>query len=91
MKWTMHVPVLSTAHAPSLGSLVNLCDKSLSAVDYGLDIIFVYLDADESWDEEWEQWVAPIAAFLREHYPGESWIRFDPDGDIVPELPTYEW
>lgn len=86
MKWTMHVPVLSTTHAPSMGSLVNLCGKSLSAVDYGLDIIFVYLD--EVWDEEW---VAPIAAFLKEHYPGESWIRFDPDGDIVPELPTYGW
>jgi hypothetical protein len=89
-EWTMCLAVLSTGHAPSRGAIVSLCDRSLSAVDHRWGLTFIYIDVDEDWEDD-EAWVAPIAAWMRENYPGENWVRFDPDGDMVPELPSYEW
>lgn len=87
--WTMHIPVLSTAHAPSMGHIVNLCDNHFAAADYCKEVMFVMINEDHDYEGD-EAWVAPIAKWLDENYR-DMWVRFDPDGDIEESLPTYEW
>lgn len=87
--WTMLIPVLSTAHAPSMGHIVNLCDSHPSGAGYREGFIFVRIDEDHDYEGD-EAWVAPIAAWMDEHFT-DRWVRFDMDGDIEESLPTYDW
>lgn len=90
--WTMAVPVISTAHCPDNDSLTALVGLRPCA-PYE-DGAFVYLDApyDGAYAES-EQWLHPIADWLHELQGPDcaGWVRFDSCGDVVAELPTFNW
>ena len=88
--WTLNIPVISTAHAPSMGAIVAFCDNNAAATNFAEGFIFLYIDTEYEWEGD-EAWMAPIAAWMKENYPDEWWLRLDSCGDVIPELPTYEW
>jgi hypothetical protein len=80
----MEVPVLSTAHAPSAQALKALRHQMLTAVDPDEGIYFVYFARDKPVD-----WMRPIHDWVRQK--SYAWVRFDPDGDVIDDLPQYDW
>lgn len=85
MTWVMTVPVLSTCHLPSPEAYDWLAaDKSGCA---NLETCFVWVDAEE----EDPKWWKSIVEYIFRVYPKSLWVRFDRDGDVIPELKQYEW
>lgn len=93
-RWVLHIPVLSTAHVPgpdALDELALIADASAISPDgtirfYRLDMFDPYTNYP---------WLKPIVDRDRPqvNYMQYRWIRFDKDGDVIPELPVYdeEW
>lgn len=93
--WEMVVPVIPTGHAPSMNFINDLRGACVEASIYADGTVFdlqdgclLFLVTDEDWFPEW---FLPIAAWMEVEYPGETWIRFSMDGDIIEELPQYDW
>ena len=94
-RWVLHIPVLSTAHVPgpdALDELALIADAS--AISSDGTIRFYRLDVFQSYMSQ--LWLKPIVDWIKTKIPIQGparWIRFDMDGDVIPELPVYdkEW
>ena len=83
---TMTVPVISTAHAPSHDALIAASDSLLVAYRDGA----VYYVSEEGFEEPIE-WMRPISRWVRREHPDSLWVHLDSIGDVIDELPVYEW
>lgn len=93
--WTIQVPVISSAHiTQETAELLTQNSSSMPvpvatyrhgwfAFIFSPDIDNGVLPADL---EEVAAWYRQLPEF---DYGG--WLRLDSDGDVVPELPTYDW
>jgi hypothetical protein len=89
--WTRTIPVLSTAH------ITHETIRELRAQEYPPEVleysygIFLAIGDDPAVVAGYPQEIQPVIAWFHTHFPGESWIAFDRDGDEIDDLPTYEW
>ena len=81
MPETMTIPVISTAHLRSEFAIDDL-GVLHAKYEYGY---FVWMD-----DAIDILWFERLCAWAAEHAP-DGWVRFDNDGEIIPELPTFDW
>jgi hypothetical protein len=84
--WVMTIPVLSTNHIPGPEAMDLMLATQASACDDCGYLNFVHLDEI---DKDVEDWLEMIADRIYNKYD-TYWVRFDPDGDVIPDLPTYE-
>jgi len=87
----MVTPVISTFHLPCANAL-DLYQGRFSRIAQYEEGAFVYVGTTSP--EEWFDvpWFQPIMTWFRLVYgPGESWIRFDRDGDQIDSLPAFDW
>jgi len=87
-RWMMHVPVLSTSHIKqetlnNLGSEFQVLNLNEGA--------FVWIGSDAYASANTPEELKPVIRWMNNTYPKEWWVRFDRDGDIIPELPVFEW
>lgn len=87
-RWMMHVPVLSTSHIKqetlnNLGSEFQVLTLNEGA--------FVWIGSDAYASANTPEELKPVIRWMNNTYPKEWWVRFDRDGDIIPELPVFEW
>ncbi len=87
-RWMMHVPVLSTSHIKqetlnNLGSEFQVLNLNEGA--------FVWIGSDAYASANTPEELKPVIRWMNNTYPKEWWVRFDRDGDIIPELPAFEW
>ena len=89
--WTLAVPVISTAHCPDNGILHALAfgDRPVAIYEDG---VFLGHPAKDIYTP-CEQWLVPIAHWLHDLQGVDCscWVRFDSCGDVVAELPTFDW
>jgi len=86
-RWVMHVPVLSTSHIKQetlnkLGSEFHVLNTKEGA--------FVWIGSDAYSSANTPEELKPVIRWMNNTYPKEWWVRFDRDGDLVPELPIFE-
>jgi hypothetical protein len=81
-QYIMTVPSISTAHLPSSDAPKK---ARLYFAEYE-DGFFIFID-----DVPEDEWLVPIRNWLNAEFNGLNWVRFDADGEIMPELPTYDW
>lgn len=93
-QWEMVVPVLSTDHL-AREAHYWLHDKSAQGFR-GEGYVhkvpggwFIFLGDDTPQDWFGVPCMPEIIAWFRCGYEGQTWIRFDDDGDIIDDLPTY--
>lgn len=85
-RWVMHMPVISTAHMPNSKALEGWNASTCATYAEGG---FVYLPDDVP---AGLLWTIPIKVWLMKHFGGDAnWVRFDADGEEIPDLPTYDW
>lgn len=84
--WVLTIPVISTNHIPGPEAMDLMTATHGSALDDSGYLCFVLLD---ELDSACEDWLNPIADWVYKKYD-TYWVRFDPDGDEISELPTYE-
>lgn len=91
--WTICVPVISTVHCPDNGSLHGLAfgDRPVALYEDGA-FIFLGHPAEDTYTES-EQWLLPIATWLHDlqGLDCSGWVRLDGCGDVIPDLPTFDW
>lgn len=81
--WIMEVPVISTAHLHTLNQEEHPCVHSLRDCGW---LIFIGEDYDPDGSQPVElehvmQWASGY---------GYTWLRFDRDADIHPDLPVFD-
>ena len=87
-RWVMHVPVLSTSHIEQ-ETLNNLGPEfQVLRMKEGA---FVWIGTEAYASANTPEELKPVIRWMNSAYPKEWWVRFDRDGDIIPELPTFEW
>ena len=87
--WEMTIPVLSTSHVKqtTLDALASTSPERIALYPEGA---FVHLQPqDKAFACAPE--LSPVATWFHKSCPKEHWIRLDRDGDIINELPTFEW
>lgn len=87
-RWVMHVPVLSTSHIKqktldNLGPEFQVLNMNEGA--------FVWIGSDAYASANTPEELKPVIRWMNNMHPKEWWVRFDRDGDIIPELPSFEW
>ena len=87
-RWMMHVPVLSTSHIKqetlnNLGSEFQVLNPNEGA--------FVWIGSDAYASANTPEELKPVIRWMNNTYPKEWWVRFDRDGDVIQELPAFEW
>jgi hypothetical protein len=90
--WTLAVPVISTAHCPDNGSALDFVrDRPVALYEDGA-FVFLGHPAEDTYTP-CEQWLVPIANWLHDLQGVDCscWVRFDSSGDVVAELPTFDW
>lgn len=90
-RWTMTVPVLSTEHIKPDTELwlAKEAQKSTYLVVRLLEGWLVSLDQYECDDVPAD--LRHVMRHLVDLDEALCWVRFDRDGDVWPELPTYGW
>ena len=81
---------VSTAHMPD-------CEQDLSKWHWGehpeFGLAWIWAYEEQTWPDGHEEaipdWLFQICLKARQEY-GCNWILLDPDGDEIPDLPTYE-
>ncbi len=95
IEWVMHVPVLSTAHLTFETANTEIKDNrgpgGLYTVPFAEGFIVFSSDSGEDLvgDPEIPPDMLTCMKWAGKH--GFEWVRFDSAGDVVEELPTYEW
>lgn len=84
--WTMHIPVISTAHMPHSQAAFEIQDTTVAAYPEGA---FVRVSFEEAFTND--EWLRPVRDWLSKTSLSDCWVRFDRDGDIVPGLPMFDW
>jgi hypothetical protein len=87
-RWVMHVPVLSTSHIKqetlnNLGPEFQVLNMKESA--------FVWIGPNAYASANTPEELKSVIRWMNNTYPKEWWVRFDRDGDVIPELPAFEW
>lgn len=88
--WRMIVPVLSTDHIPSENALSEAAAHFGHQLPYA-EGAFVYVGDAMPDDCNQPPWLTAILAWFRSEFGDQTWIRFDRDGDTIPDLPTFNW
>ena len=87
----MQVPVVSTCHihARDDAALAALCDESASVCELwdGTGYLLCIEEGDR-YDELTREANDLIAQFATLGY---SYLRLDPDGDVLPDVPKFDW
>ena len=91
-EWIMQVPVLSTRHiTPDLAELLNNLGSSPAPWDQEVIGIeggwLLYVGSNEATDVP--EVLAPLFAWTASL--GYEWLRLDQDGDVIADLPAYDW
>jgi hypothetical protein len=87
-RWVMHVPVLSTSHIKQ-ETLNNLGPEfQVLSMKEGA---FVWIGTEAYASANTPEELKPVIRWMNSAHPKEWWVRFDRDGDIIPELPAFEW
>lgn len=86
--WVMEVVVISTKHVTeeTMRDPDERLNQNVGCAMPCSALVSVWAPED---DEYYPEDVRPIAKWGREH--GFDWFRLDSDGDVIAELPTYEW
>ena len=86
--WILTVPVLSTKHvSPSTyyrafrSGITTARDSKADFWMMRFDGAVLYCDIDE---------LMPILQWFRQEFSNDGWVRFDPCGEVLAELPVYE-
>lgn len=93
--WVMRVPVISTAHLPTLDALDRweFTPKALVSLDGGGFLLVPDVYVEDILEEG--HWMEPIQDWLLKHgydwLTSTVWIRFDRDADVIEGLPTFPW
>ena len=83
--WVMIVPVLSTSHMPAFDAWEDSAPFEVCMNEY---TGFICIEEEKDLPD----WLIPIAQWVNTTYVARcAWVRFDPDGDIIDGLPTYNW
>lgn len=82
-RWTIKIPVISTAHAPDPVALDNLRSEAFCCTSDDGSVMFALLKNTGL------EWADKIGEWALKNF-GDHWVRFDPDGDIIPEFTNYE-
>lgn len=78
----------STRHMPDLSE--DLDPWSWGAMgDLGLTWFWAYEEDCQIDGKPMPSWLLNLCIAARKTY-GCNWVLLDPDGDVIPELPTYE-
>jgi len=80
--FVMAVPAISTRHMPSSDAPLQ---DMLYCAKYE-EGYFIYFD-----EQPFKPWMEPIRNWLNAEFPGSDWVRFDADGEVMPELPVFDW
>ncbi len=81
-----HIPCISTIHMPDTEALERLHDSvHMALYDEGA---FIYVHSLPPLLPS-DAWLKPIAAWATSNV--FEWVRLDADGDVVEELPSFEW
>lgn len=90
--WVMRVVVISNGHLPQdvFDSLRNSFDEEVPDVHNFRDGMLIYTGEDvDSIDEDYPEDLKNCVRWAIEQ--GFSHVRFDPDGEVIPELTDYGW
>lgn len=87
-RWVMHVPVLSTSHIKQ--EVLNNLGPEFQVLNMK-EGAFVWIGSDAYASANTSEELKPVIRWMNNRYPKEWWVRFDRDGDIIPELPAFEW
>lgn len=99
MTWEITMPVISTAHIKQETSawLTNQKNRYIVAAKYPEGFFVSILDDMYDLGETELRITYPevptelMNTLLWAHRKGYYWVRLDCDGDIIEELPTFEW
>lgn len=85
---TMTMPVLSTGHLKeeTVRNISILMGNSTIVAEYEYGF-FIYVTEDQM--DDWPEDLETVAQLVRN--AGYTWIRFDSAGDMLENLPTYDW
>ena len=86
-KWEMTVPVLSTRHLPGPRALLQDAAhfSSVAQFDCGWFVCMFETGRGDPY------YICALRSWLRREYPGQFWVRFDADGDILEELEDFAY
>lgn len=98
--WPMKLPVLCINHVTesTMGRLHATAKRPASyrpvatSVPYQEGFFIRFWDESHDHSEiEMPADLAAIKAWAADRKFKDMWVRLDADGDVVPELPTYDW
>lgn len=93
VKWIMHVPVISTGHLTMESANIEITpDFEGPGYLYAIPTqggFMVYGGEDALENPEIPDDLRNVLSWAL--WNGYDWVRFDPDGDRIEELPWYEW
>ena len=91
-EWVMRVVVISNVHLPEkvFNDLRDSWDEDHSELVNFFDGILLYTgeDIDNIDDRYPDELVTCVQWAIDQGYP---YLRFDPDGEVIPELTDYGW
>ena len=87
-RWVMRVPVLSTSHIKQ--ETLNNLGPEFQVLNMK-DGAFVWIGTEAYASASTPEELKPVIRWMNSAYPKEWWVRFDRDGDVIPELPAFEW
>lgn len=87
-QWETIVPVLGSGHVTLAAYDALAADPGNAA---GANTLFVYLGLDLPDELADYPSIVDLYEWFEMNYPGERWLRLDADGDLIPELPWYDW
>ncbi len=87
-RWVMRVPVLSTSHIKQ--ETLNNLGPEFQVLNMK-DGAFVWIGTEAYASASTPEELKPVIRWMNSTYPKEWWVRFDRDGDVIPELPAFEW
>jgi len=87
------IPVISTAHITrEVADRLDSEHQPWCACACYRDVgFFLYLDEPSDMDEPVPQCLLDIRDWLTKHNFTDRWVRLDCDGEIVDDLPAYDW
>ena len=92
--WERIVPVLSTAHIEptTMEQLKTVSESTVTVAPYEYgDFVCVGVPLAEKELRELPKAMLIVLLWFVKNYPGQHWLAFDRDGDIISVLPTYDW
>jgi len=88
--WIMSVPVISTAHLPAdvYQRLAEIMEEAHMATMKGGCGDLLCIDENDLDEKEDPELFAVVSYFRGKGY---DYLRFDADGDVIGDLPVWDW